>query len=113
MLLQVNPYDFTQPLDARIQALADLDRVPLIEKLMLLEIQARGRARPGRRAIRNSIARARVDNAKTDSERLGRIIYFLRFRNLAERATTEDTSLCHSLADKLAAKGQWNGVYSL
>lgn len=113
MLQRVNPLDFRQPLDARILALADLDRVPLIEKLITLDTQARARARPGRRAAHGTPARLRADEALAESDRLGRIIYFLRVRNLAARSTSKDEALCNALAEKLTAKGQWAGEYSL
>jgi hypothetical protein len=113
MLQRVNPLDFRHPLDARVLALADLDRVPLIEKLIALDTQARARARSGRRAARNSVVRMRADEALAESERLGRLIYFLRFRSFATSSTPKDELLCKTLAERLTAKGQWIGEYSL
>jgi hypothetical protein len=113
MLQRVNPLDFRQDLDARVLALADLDRVPLIEKLIGLDAQAQARARAGRRVRRGSIVRMRADEAFAESERLGRIIFFLRFRLSPDHATANDLALCDALAAKLAAKGQWSGDYSL
>jgi len=51
--------------------------------------------------------RYRGDEGYAHSERLGRIIYFLRFRCPATDATAEDMKLCRELAEKLQAKGQW------
>ena len=51
--------------------------------------------------------------ALAESGRLGRIIYFLRFRSPATGATPRDMTLCQKLADKLQAKGQWSGEYSV
>ncbi len=113
MLERINPYDFRHPLDARILALAELDRVPLIEKLIALDTQSRARARAGRRAARSSAVKTDAEFARADSDRLGRIIYFLRFRNFASSSTPKDQVLCNALAEKLTAKGQWTGEYSL
>ena len=113
MLEHVNPYDFRHPLDARILALAELDRVPLIEKLIALDAQARARARIGRRAAHGTPTRMRADEALAESERLGRITSFLRVRNFATSSTPKDEALCSTLAEKLTAKGQWAGEYSL
>jgi hypothetical protein len=113
MLQRVNPLDFRHPLDARILALSDLDRVPLIERLIALDTQARERARPGRRAARGTPTRMRADEALAESERLGRIIYFLRFRSFATPSTPKDELLCNVLAEKLTARGQWTGEYSV
>jgi hypothetical protein len=110
---RVDPHDFTQTLDARLLALADLNRVPLIENLILLDTRAQARVRAGRRAARDSVIRRRADEARIESDRFGRIIYFLRFRTLADRSTIEEAALCSSLADNLTAKGQWSGDYSL
>jgi len=113
MLQRVNPLDFRHPLDARILALAELNRVPLIEELTVLDTQARARARSGRRAAHGSARRMRADEAHAESERLGRIIYFLRFRSFATSSTSKDEALCNTLMEKLAAKGQWVGEYSV
>jgi hypothetical protein len=113
MLDHINPYDFRHPLDARVLALAELDRVPLIEKLIALDAQARARARSGRRAVAGSMVRAHAEEALAESDQLGRIIHFLRFRNFATSSTPKDEALCSTLAEKLTAKGQWVGDYSL
>jgi hypothetical protein len=113
MLQRVHPLDFRHPLDARILALADLDRVPLVEKLIALDTQARQRARPGRRAAPGTPTRMHADEALAESVRLGRIIHFLRVRRLAASSTPRDKLLCTTLAEKLIAKGQWAGEYSL
>jgi hypothetical protein len=113
MLDHINPYDFRHPLDARILALAELDRVPLIEKLIALDAQARARARIGRRAAHGTPTRMRADEALAESERLGRITYFLRVRDFASSTTPKYQVLCNVLAEKLTAKGQWAGKYSL
>jgi hypothetical protein len=113
MLHQVNPYDFRHPLDTRILALADLDRVPLIEKLIALDTQARQRARPGRRARPSTLTRALAEEALAESTRLGRVIHFLRWRSFAPSMTPTEQLLCATLAEKLTAKGQWAGEYSV
>jgi hypothetical protein len=74
-------------LDARIPKLSFLDRVPLIEASISLDAQFQAQARGGRRAKYGSRARDRADAARTDSDQLGRIIYFLRFRSPALGAT--------------------------
>jgi len=113
ILQPVNPYDLRHPLDARVLALADLDRVPLIEKLIALDTQARQRARPGRRARPSTLTRALAEEALAESYRLGRIIHFLRWRSFAPSMTARDQALCTTLAEKLSTKGQWAGEYSL
>jgi hypothetical protein len=113
MLERINPLDFRHPLDARILALAELDRVPLIEKLIALDTQARARARLGRRAAVGSMVRTHAEEALAESDRLGRIIYFLRFRNFEASSTPKDQVLCNALAERLTAKAQWTGEYSL
>lgn len=113
MLQQVNALDFRHPLDTRILVLADLDRVPLVERLIALDTQARQRARPGRRAAPGTPTRLRADEALAESDRLGRIIHFLRVRRFATSSTPKDKLLCTTLAEKLIAKGQWAGEYTL
>jgi hypothetical protein len=113
MAHRVNAPEFRQNLDARILALADLDRVPLIEKLIAFDSEARAWARAGRRAARGGMVRMRADQAVAESERIGRIIYFLRFRRMADSGTAKDDVLCDALAAKLTAKGQWVGEYAL
>jgi hypothetical protein len=100
-------------LNTRILAVAELDRVPMIESLIGLDAQAQARARSGRKARLGTVARNRADEARAQAERLGRIIYFLRFRSRPSTFTEEDARLCDILAGKLQAKGQWAGEYSL
>jgi hypothetical protein len=100
-------------LDTRILAVAELDRVPMIETLIGLDAQAQARARSGRHARLGSVRSNRADEARAEAERLGRIIYFLRFRSPPSTLTDEDARLCEILAAKLQAKGQWTGEYSL
>ena len=85
----------------------------MIKELIRLDAQAQIRARSGVRAKRGTTARNRSDEARAETERLGRIIYFLRFRSPAATATAEDMALCNALAEKLQAKGQWTGEYSI
>jgi hypothetical protein len=100
-------------LNTRILAVADLDRVPMIETLIALDAHAQARARTGRHARLGTVTRNRADEARGEAERLGRIIYFLRFRSQPSALTDEDARLCDILATKLQAKGQWAGEYSL
>ena len=83
------------------------------EKLLALDTHSRARARLGRRAAVGSMVRTHAEEALAESDRLGRIIYFLRFRNFASSSTPKDQVLCNALAEKLTAKGQWTGEYSL
>jgi hypothetical protein len=101
-------------LSTRILAVAELDRVPMIEALIALDAQAQARARiAGRRPPVGSMRIIRADEARAQAERLGRIIYFLRFRTQPSTFTDEDARLCEILAAKLQAKGQWTGEYSI
>jgi hypothetical protein len=103
-------------LNTRILAVAALDRVPMIEALIALDAQAQARARSarsGRPARLGSMRMNRAVEARAEAERLGRIIYFLRFRSPPSTLTDQDARLCEILAAKLQAKGQWTGEYSL
>ena len=102
-----------EDLDTRILALSDLDRVPLIEALIRIDAQLQAKARTGRRAKRGSREQAHADIARSDSDRLGRIIYFLRFRSPASSATEQDMALCKTLQEKLLLKNQWAGEHSV
>jgi hypothetical protein len=103
-----------QDLDDRIRALSELDRIPLIQALIRIDSQLQPQAGgSGRRAKRGSMERYRAEEARAESDRLGRIIYFLRFRSPATAATAADSLLCEMLAEKLRAKGQWAGEYSV
>jgi hypothetical protein len=99
-------------LDTRILALSDLDRHALIEALIRINAQMESRARSGRRAKHGSSERYRAEEGRSDSDRLGRIIYFLRFRSPASSATAQDMKLCKSLEEKLRLKNQWIGEHS-
>lgn len=102
-----------EDLHTSIWRLSDLDRVPLIEALIRMDATAQATARGrGSRARRGTMERYRVEQASDDSDTLGRIIYFLRFRSPATHATAADLALCDELAEKLRAKGQWQGEYS-
>jgi serine/threonine protein kinase len=76
-----------EDLNVRIRALADLDRVPLIETLIGIDAEIQARARRGRRVKRNAVERNRADAAREQSDRLGRIICFIRFRSPSSSAT--------------------------
>jgi hypothetical protein len=98
-----------QDLDSKIRDLSDLDRASLIAELIRMDVGYQHQCRIGRRAQLGSMERYRGDEAHAHSERLGRIVYFLRFGTPAEHATAEDMKLCKELAEKLQAKGQWTG----
>lgn len=100
-------------LDTRILALSNLDRAPLIEALIGIDRQMQSRGRSGRRKKFGSTERYRADEALSDSDRLGRIIYFLRFRGPASGATAQDMTLCNILEEKLRLKNQWVGEHSI
>ena len=102
--------DVVEDLDSKIRELSDLDRVSLIRELVLMDAGYQHQYRIGRRAQLGSTERYRGDEAHARSERLGRIIYFLRFRSPAEYATADDMKLCKELAEKLQAKGQWTEI---
>lgn len=99
--------------DERIRSFSDLDRIPLINALISCDAEAKSIAKAGSRAKRNSPARYRAEEARSQIDRFGRIIYFLRFRSPASGATVADQALCDMLAKKLEAKGQWVGEYSI
>ena len=96
-----------EDLDTRIRRLSDLDRVSLIRALIGMDANAeRITHSAGSRARSGTADRNRADAARDDINRLGAIIYFLRFRfPLPER----DRDLCEMLARKLEAKGDWKG----
>lgn len=99
-----------EDLDSTIRRLSDLDRVSLIRALIRMDAEAQRIARgAGSRAKRFSMARNRAEEARDQTNRLGAIIYFLRFRSPASSATAADLKLCAMLAEKLQAKGQWTG----
>jgi hypothetical protein len=100
-------------LDSRILAVAELDRVPMIERLIAFNADAGTRTRMGRCARLGTATRTCAEEARTETERLGRIISFLRFRKPPTGLTHGDARLCETLAGKLRAKGQWTGEYSL
>ena len=91
--------------------LSNLDRAPLIEALIRIDRQMQSRARSGRRKNLGSMERYRADEALSESDRLGRIIYFLRFRSPAIGATVQDMRLCNILEEKLRLKNQWIGEH--
>ena len=98
-------------LDQRIRRLADQGRIPLIKELTRMDTRARSRAKAGRGARRDSPKRNRAEEAHFESERLGRIIYFLRFRTYALGAPPQDIALCDALASALQGKDDWTGSY--
>lgn len=102
-----------QDLKARINAHLELDRSALIAALIRMDSQAQAQAKgSGQRAKQGTTERNRAEQARDDSERLGRIIYFLRFRALATNTPEADSMLCTTLAQELEAKGQWTGDHS-
>jgi len=90
-----------EDLETRIQRLSDLDRATLIHALIWMDTVSQAQARKGRGQ--------RAEQAQEDSDRLWRIIQFLRSRSPADSATAADLALCDMLAEKLQAKGQWEG----
>jgi hypothetical protein len=102
-----------QDLDGKIRGLSDLDRVSLIQELTRMGVAYQYQYRIGSRAEPGSMERYRGDEAHAYGERLRRIIYFLRFRTLAEDASAEDMKLCGELAETFQAKGQWTESYPI
>lgn len=98
-----------EDLATRIRALSDLARIPLIDALIRIDAQAQARASRGHRARRGTVERNRSETGRDDSNRLGQIIYFLRFRTLAMNTSAEDAALCTMLSVKLTAKNDWAG----
>jgi hypothetical protein len=98
-----------EDLAARLRALSDLGRVSLIGELIRIDTSAQSRARKGQRARLGSVDRNRSETALWESDRLGRFIYFLRFRTPATNTSGEDMALCDMIARKLQAKNDWTG----
>jgi len=102
-----------EDLRERILRLSDLDRVALIEALVRMDDQQRAIARgAGSRARLGSIERNRAEEAQSNCNRLGKILYFLRHRSPTFDTSTEDAALCDTLAERFRAKGQWTGEHS-
>ena len=99
--------------DEQVRSLSDRDRIPLIKALIDCDAAAERIAKAGSRAKKDSPARYRAEEARSQVDRFGRIIHFLRFRLSTTGATAADQALCDMLARKLEAKGQWIGEYSL
>jgi len=99
-------------LATRIEALCDLVRIPMIEASVRMDAGAQAHARQGRRARRGTMDRYRSETARDDSNRLGQIIYFLRFRSLATNTSAPDMALCDMLVRKLQEKNVWTGEIS-
>lgn len=99
--------------DERVRRLIGLDRIPLIHALIDADAQMEALARAGARAKRGTVACYRAEEARDQVARFGRLIHFLRFRMQATGATVADLELCDMLAEKLRAKGQREGEYSL
>ena|SRR5438132_2987112 len=96
-------------LASRIQALSDLARIPMIEALIRIDAGTQARARRRSRARLGTLDRDRSETARSESGRLGQIIYFLRFRSPATGTGAVDMALCEMLARKLQAKNDWTG----
>jgi len=99
-------------LATRIERISDLNRVALIQELIRIDAVAQVRAHRQSRASRGTLARYRSEAARNDSDRLGQIIYFLRFRTSAINTSEEDMALCEMLAQKLQVKNDWIGEVS-
>lgn len=100
-----------EDLATRIEAPSDLPRVPMLQELIRIDAAAQtraGRSR-GRRAKLGTADRNRSETAQWESNRLGQIIYFVRFRSPATNTSAEDMTLCETLAMKLRAKNDWTG----
>ena len=98
-----------EDLATRIQALSELARIPMLHELIRIDAVAQARTRGGRRARLGTADRNRSETARWESNRLGQIIYFLRFRSPATNTSAEDMALCEMLAVKLRAKNDWTG----
>jgi hypothetical protein len=96
-------------LDEYVTSLAELDRREIIRQLISADANAQTLAKSGHRERRGTPAQCRAEQARYDGERYGRIIYFLRFRSVAQGSTDADLKLCDLLAAKLKNKGQWKG----
>ena len=57
--------------------------------------------------IRALVQKAAEIDVAADSQRLGRIVFFLRHGVPATRATDADLSLCDAVATKLRERGEW------
>ena len=95
--------------DEFVTSPADLDRREIIRQLISADADAQRSAKSGHRERRGTPAQCRAEQARYDGERYGRIIYFLRFRSVAQGSTDADLKLCDLLAAKLNNKGQWTG----
>ena len=97
-------------LDEYVTSLAGLDRREIIRQLISADANARRLAKSGHRERRGTPEQCRAEQARYDSERYERIIYFLRFRSAAQGLTDADLKLCNFLAANLTNKGQWKGM---
>jgi hypothetical protein len=95
--------------DEFIRSLAHLNRSEMIDRLIAADASANSIARAASWSKRGTAAYHQAEDAKLQVERLGRIIYFLRFRNIVEGCSAEDLMLCNLLAERLKGKGQWRG----
>lgn len=82
-----------QNIDELVRSLANEDRKTIVKRLTEAD------DRINRRSL----------DAQKQSERFGRILFFLRRRMHSDSATIMDRELCDMLAEKLRAKGQWSG----
>jgi hypothetical protein len=97
-------------LDEYVTSLAGLDRREIIRQLISADANAQRLAKSGHRERPGTLPQRRAEQARHDGERYGRIIYFLRFRSVAQGLTDADLKLCDLLAAKLTNKGQWKGM---
>ena len=95
-------------LDARTLALSDLDRVPLINALIRIDANMQAVARAKGRSKRNSVDRYHAEEARANSDRLGRIIYFLRFRSPATDTARQDSAV-PKIGGKASSQGPVDG----
>jgi hypothetical protein len=91
----------------RILRFSGLGRRDLISALIRMDAKQYAAATNGARTRGGTNARHRADEAKDKVNRLGKIIHFLRFR--FPMPAGPDESICQLLAEKLQAKGDWEG----
>jgi hypothetical protein len=96
-------------LDEYVTSLAGLDRREIIRLLISADADAQSLAKTGHRERRGTPAQSSAEQARYNGGHYGRIIYFLRFRSVAQGSTDADLKLFDLLAAKLKNKGQWKG----
>lgn len=85
-----------------VRSFADQNRKTLIKSL-------RNAADLADRAAHSGSQEKRYE-ARRQSERFGRILYFLLHDTHSNSATADDIALCRSLKEKLQSVGQWRDI---